>query len=169
MTVNTPLKTAIAFLLFVSTSSMTKAATDSTDITLSYTYAPYVSLTGTAPGASRFYDNSEITNSGAPLPVNIGTMGLESNVGGACDLIFSTANGFKLKHTITGNNLGNYKILYKGVEFNETSNPQLQLPSCTSAATDIDFELNAFSLSSIDFFLDSGIYRDVITVIVTTQ
>ncbi|MEH6456255.1 MAG: hypothetical protein V7749_08025 [Cocleimonas sp.] len=137
-------------------------------INLSLTYTPFVSLTGTAPGASRTYDNDDITNSGVPKPVNIGTMGLESNVGGICDLTFTTANTFKLLHTVTNNNLGNYKIHYKGLEFNEINNPLLSLP-CTSTATDIDFELNSFGFSNIDPFLDSGTYQDVITVVVTTQ
>ena len=144
------------------------ATSNTTSINLSYTFTPYLNFTGTAPGESRTYDNDVITNSGFPIPVNIGTMGLVSNVGGTCDLNFKTANTFKLLHTISGNNLGNYKIRYRGLEFNETNNPQLQLP-CTSDATDIDFELNAFGFSNIDPFLDSGIYRDVITVEVTTQ
>lgn len=163
-----PLNSAIVILLSIFATSSTNAASDGTEITISHTYTPFVNFTGTAPGASRFYDNSDITNSGFPKPVNLGTMGLESNVGGTCDLNFTTANNFKLLHTITNNNLGNYKIRYKGLEFNETNNLQLQLP-CTSAATDIDFELNTFGFSNIDPLLADGIYRDIVTVVVTTQ
>jgi len=105
MTFNKSLKTAIAFLLFVSTSSMAKAGTDSAAIKLSLTYAPYVKLTGTAPDASRFYDNSDVYNFLSPANVNLGTLGLESSMSGLCDVSFSTLHNFKLINTDTENNL----------------------------------------------------------------
>ena len=169
MKLNKPSKLALVSLITCCFAYTAFAANDSAVINLSYTFTPYVSFTGTAPGLSRTYDNDDITNSGFPIPVNIGTMGLVSNVGGMCDLTFTTANNFKLLHTVIPNkNLGNYKIHYKTIVFNETNNPLLSL-DCTSAATDIDFELNSFGFSNIDPFLESGTYRDVITVEVTTQ
>jgi len=144
------------------------AATETTVIDISHTYTPYVSLTGTAPGSSRFYDNDDLVNFVFPLSVNLGTMGLESNVGGNCDLNFTTANNFKLLHTVTSNNLGDYSIQYEGQVFNEASNPQLVMP-CTSAATDLNFILNGISFSGFDFFIQDGVYQDVVSVVVTTQ
>ena len=167
----TPSKLAyLAILSIFSTcfSFQAFATTDSTVIDISHTYTPYVNFTGTAPGASRFYDNDDLVNFIFPLSVNLGTMGLESNVGGNCDINFTTANDFKLRHTVSNNNLGNYSIQYEGEVFNEASNPQLELP-CTSAATDINFILNGISFSGFDFFIAAGVYQDVVNVVVTTQ
>ncbi len=95
-------------------------------------------------------------------------MGLESNVGGNCDLNFTTANNFQLLHTVNSNNLGDYTIEYAGLEFNQANNPQLELP-CTSPATDLNFILNGISFSGFDFFIQAGVYQDIVNVVVTTQ
>ncbi len=168
MILNKPLKTAITFLLTVFAFSTTNAATDSTEITLSHTYEPYVKFTGTAPGASRFYDNNDVADYIFPVQVNLGTMGLASNVSGDCDLDFSTLNNFKLLHTVSNQNLSNYSIMYQGQSFEEISNPQLTIP-CNTTPTDIDFILNGPTLAGIDFYIAAGTYRDVVTVTVTTQ
>lgn len=165
---NKPLKTAIAFLLTVSAFSTTNAATDTAEITLSHTYDPYVNFTGTAPGASRFYDNGDVYNFIFPATVNLGTMGLESNISGDCDIDFTTMNGFKLEHTVSNESLSNYRIEYQGETFEEGNNPQLTIP-CSSTPTDLDFVLIGLSLSGFDLFIPAGIYRDVVSVTVTTQ
>lgn len=164
-----PLKLLSVALIATSFSYITYAATtDKAVIDISTSYAPYVNFTGTAPGASRFYDNDDLVNFIFPLSVNLGTMGLESNVGGNCDINFTTANGFQLLHTINNRNLGDYTIQYKGEVFSQSSNPQLELP-CTSSATDLNFILNGISFSGFDFFIDAGIYQDIVNVVVTTQ
>ncbi|GAA0396087.1 hypothetical protein GCM10009133_01460 [Cocleimonas flava] len=168
MKLNKPLNTAIALLLTVSAFSTAHAASDNTEITLSHTYAPYVNFTGTAPGASRFYDNGDVLNFIFPVQVNLGTMGLASNVSGDCDLDFSTQNNFKLRHTVNNDDLANYRIIYRTVTFEETSNPQLSIP-CNTNPTDLDFILVGWSLAGFDAFIPAGIYRDVVTVTVTTQ
>lgn len=147
---------------------MTKADTDSTDITISHTYTPYVNLIGTAPGASRFYDNDDIVNFIFPITVNLGTMGLESNVSGDCDLDFTTANGFRLLHMVSGQNLANYEVLYEGQSFSQSANPGLTIP-CNTTPTDIDFRILGLSLAGFDFLIPAGVYQDIVTVTVTTQ
>ena len=146
------------------------AVSDSTAIDISHTYTPYVKFTGTAPGSSRFYSNSVLTQGQTPLADNLGTMGLESNLIGNCSLDFTSDNTFKLLHTVSGVNLGDYTLRYSGLEFNEANNPQLELP-CTSAATDLDFILNNKSKIGIGNgkFIAAGIYQDIIHVVVTTQ
>lgn len=165
---NNPLNTAIVLLLSMLAWSSTQAVTNDTEITISHTYTPYVNFTGTAPGASRFYDNDDIVNFIFPVTVNLGTMGLDSNVLGDCDLDFSTLNNFKLRHTVSNQNLANYRILYQGQSFEEANNPQLTIP-CNTAPTDIDFILTGWSLAGFDFLIPAGIYRDVVNVTVTTQ
>ena len=71
-------------------------------------------------------------------------------------------------HTVNGGNLGNYIIEYAGLEFSQANNLSFQLP-CTSAATDLNFILDGFSFSGFDFFIDAGVYQDVVHVEVTTQ
>ena len=163
-----PLK-GIAALLALSVIYLSAFAdTDFTQIDISHTYTPYVNFTGTAPGASRFYDNDDLVNFIFPLSVNLGTMGLESNIGGDCDLVFSTLNNFELKHTVIPTTGGGYTINYQGQSFTQGNNPTLTIP-CTTAATDIDFILNNNTILGFDNFIPSGVFRDVITIEVTTQ
>ncbi len=166
-----PLNTIFVCFALVSSIVFTNfvdADTDSTDITISHTYIPYVNFIGTAPGASRFYDNDDIVNFIFPITVNLGTMGLESNVSGDCDLDFTTANDFSLRHTLSNQNLANYEVLYEGQSFSQNNNQTLSIP-CNSTPTDIDFRILGLSLAGFDFLIPSGIYQDVVTVTVTTQ
>ena len=146
------------------------AATDQTDIELSYTYTPYVKLIGTAPGSSRQYDNNDIANWIFPSVVDLGTLGLESNVTGSCDINFSTLNNFNLLHTVSGNSLTKYKILYQAQEFGLASNPTLTIP-CNTIPTTLEFTPTQIVFGNLwpALLIESGIYRDVVTVVVTTQ
>ncbi len=158
----------VAVLLCMSASLTAKAATDHADITLSHTYEPYVNFTGTAPGASRFYDNDDVYHFIFPVRVNLGTMGLESNTTGDCDLNFSTVNNFKLRHTVSNQTLSKYRVLYRGYSFSRSNNPELTIP-CNTTPTALDFILTGWSLAGYDGLIPAGIYRDIITVTVTTQ
>ena len=163
-------KTILACLSLFSYTAISHAASDQTDIELSLTHTEYVKLTGTAPGSSRQYDNNDIANWIFPSVVDLGTMGLESNVGGNCDLNFSTLNNFQLLHTVSGNRLTKYKILYQNQEFGRTSNPTLTIP-CTTLPTTIQFTPTQIVFGNIfpALLIESGNYRDVVTVVVTTQ
>lgn len=146
----------------------TFAANDSAVIDLSHTCTPFVKFTGTAPGASRFYDNDDLVNFIFPITVVLGTMGLESNVGGDCDLEFSTQNNFELQHTVIPTTGGRYTINYQGESFTQGNNPVLTRP-CTIVATEISFMLNNNTLIGFDNRIPGGIFQDIINVIVTTQ
>ncbi len=148
------------------------AATDTTVINMSSTYTPYVNFTGTAPGSSRFYSNTDIVNWVTPSVVSLGTLGLESNVGGNCDISFSTQNNFKLLHTISSSNLTEFKIIYQNTDFDSASSPTLTIP-CTTPATPLEFTPSSGSFFTnllIGFsFIPSGIYQDIVNITVTTQ
>ncbi len=163
-------KTLVACISLSVFSASIQAKTRQTDIELTLTHTEYVKLTGTAPGSSRQYDNNDIANWIFPSVVDLGTMGLESNVGGNCDLNFSTLNNFELLHTVSGNSLTKYKVLYQNQEFGRTSNPTLTIP-CTTLPTNIQFTPTQVVFGNIfpALFIQSGNYRDVITVVVTTQ
>ena len=165
---NNPLHKVIFSLAILLNSTFSHAATDNTVIDFSHTYTPYVNLVGTAPGAERFYDNDDLVNFIFPLSVNLGTMGLQSNIGGDCDLEFSTLNNFELKHTVIPTTGGEYTINYQGQSFNANSNPILTIP-CTTAPTDINFILNNLTIIGFDNFIPSGLFQDIVTVVVTTQ
>ncbi|MGK0270887.1 MAG: hypothetical protein ACI88H_001538 [Cocleimonas sp.] len=164
----TPLSLVLITIFTSSILNVANATTDSTVIELSHTYTPYVNFTGTAPGASRFYDNDDLVNFIFPLTVVLGTMGLESNVGGNCDMEFSTLNDFELKHTVIPTSGAEFTINYQGQTFTKGNNPTLTTP-CTTSATDISFELNNLTLIGFDNFIPSGLFKDIVTVVVTTQ
>jgi len=146
------------------------AATDQTDIDIEVTHAPYVNLIGTAPGSTRYYGNNDIANWIFPSIVDLGTLGLESSVSGNCDLNFTTTNDFKLLHTISGNSLTKYKIIYQSQDFLATSNPTLTIP-CNTAPTTIEFSPTQIVFGNIfpALLIEAGVYQDVVTVVVTTQ
>lgn len=154
------------------------AATDETVIDLSYTYTPYVNFIGTAAGASRFYDNGELASGFNTIWVNLGTLGLESNVPGNCDLSFTTVNNFTLLSTssnggnLGGGSIGAYSLRYRNQVFGNAANPSnldTSLP-CSSLATPIDFKLNRnFSFIGFNRAIRAGVYQDIVNITVTTQ
>ena len=167
--INRPIITVCILITALLSQSNAFAASDETDIDISVTHTEYVNFTGTAPGASKFYDNDDLVNFIFPIAVNLGTMGLESNVAGDCDMNFSTLNSFRLLHTLNNQNLSDNSILYEGQTFSQASNQVLTIP-CNTTPTDLNFILTGgISLVGIDFLIPSGVYRDVVTVTVTTQ
>lgn len=146
------------------------AATDQTGIDISVTHAPYVTLIGTAPGSTRYYGNNDIANWIFPSIVDLGTLGLESSVSGNCDINFSTANNFRLLHTVSGNSLTKYKIIYQSQDFRDTNNPTLSIP-CNTVPTNIEFSPTQLVFGNLfpALLIESGVYRDIVTVVVTTQ
>ena len=171
------LKNVFILQLFFSVSS-SYAASDSTVIDISHTYTPYINFTGSAAGASRFYDNSELSSGFTPIWVNLGTLGLESNVSGNCDLSFTTTNNFTLLNTTSagsnlgGGSIGDYSLRFKNQVFGNSTTPSnlsLVLP-CTNLATPIDFKLDRrFTFVSFDNAIRAGVYQDIVNIVVTIQ
>lgn len=166
--IKTPIHLALLLVYSILLPNIAYSASDDSVIELSHTYEPYVNFTGTAPGASRFYDNDDLVNFVFPLTVVLGTMGLESNVGGNCDLDFTTLNNFELQHTVIPTTGGEYTINYQGETFTAGDNPTLTIP-CTTSPTDISFILNNLTIIGFDNFIPSGVFKDIVTVVVTTQ
>ena len=159
--------TPYVLLIFVASSF---ATTDTAIINLSTTYAPYMKFSGTAPGSSRSYGNSDIANWVFPNSFDLGTLGLESKISGDCDINFSTQNNFSLLHTISSSNLTKYKVIYQSQEFSGTSNPTLTTP-CTTLPTTMKFAPTQLVLgnSSPTALIESGVYQDVVNITVATQ
>lgn len=166
----THFKKAVTGITLLVSSFASFAATDETSIDISISHAPYVNLIGTAPGSTRYYGNNDIANWIFPSVVDLGTLGLESSVTGNCDINFSTLNNFALLHTISGNPLTKYKIIYQAQSFSVTSNPTLTIP-CNTVPTTIEFSPTQLVFGNLypALLIESGVYRDVVTVVVTTQ
>ncbi len=152
-------KTLIAAGLFLASSSSVFAATDSTDIQINVTKDAYVNLIGTAVGSTNSFLTADIDNA----TVSLGTLGLESNSQGQCDMTFSSANGYQLKHTTSGATLVNYEISYAGVTNSATATNTVT-QSCNTAATSLDLVSPA-----LPAIVDAGTYSDTVTVTVVTQ
>ena len=159
---------SVFFLLLVSGSAST--ATKQAEIDLSYTYTPYVTLVGTAAGSNRMYDNNDIADWIFPRIVDLGTLGLESNILGDCTINFSTANSFDLLHTVSSASLTQYKVLYQSQEFGLSANPALTIP-CNTLPTTIQFIPTGIVIGNFweAALIQSGVYRDTVHVSVTTQ
>ena len=157
-------------LSFFFLTSGTNAVTKQTEIEMSYTHTPYVKLIGTAPGSNRVFDNNDIANWIYPVNVDLGTMGLDSNIPGDCDVNFTTLNNFNLKHTVSGSSLTSFEVLYRSEVFGTATNETLTMP-CTSVPTSIQFKATGIVFGNIweAYLIQSGTYSDTVNVVVTTQ
>lgn len=145
--------------LFFATTSIALAATDTTDIQINVTKDAFVNLVGSAVGSSSTFTTDDIDNA----TVSLGTLGLESNSSGDCDISFSSANNYKLNHEVTGETLVDYAISYAGVS-NDGANTNNVTTSCNTVASSLDLVSPAMPAT-----INAGLYKDVVTVTVVTQ
>ncbi len=152
------------------TTTNLQAATEHTDIQVNVIHDEYVKIVGTAAGSSRMYSNNDVANWIFPNTVDLGTLGLESNMSGNCALSVSTQNNFKLLHTVSGQRLTRYKLIYESHDFSETNNQGITLP-CNFTPTNLQFAPTELVFGNLfpSLLIESGIYRDIVTFVVTTQ
>ena len=142
------------------------AATDSSQINLAVTRVDYVKLTGTVVNASRTFsvqDIKPVGNRRRGPRVELGTLGIESNMPGNCDLEFSTQNRFKLRHIISNKRLTRYRLRYRNKRITRRRN-RMTLP-CNVINSPLEFQSRGRFRNNVE----PGIYRDVVTITVTTQ
>ncbi len=146
------------------------AATESTQIGIQVTHDEYVKIVGSAAGSSNTYSNNDIANWIFPNIVDLGTLGLESNMQGNCDLSMSTLNNFDLLHTVSASSLTKYKVIYESQEFSETNNPNLSLP-CNLTPSIIQFSPTQIVWGNLapSALIQTGTYSDTVTITITTQ
>ena len=162
-----PLKLLVAPIFLSLLFGIAFAATDSTEIGLQVTRVDYVILTGTAVGASRYFSVDDIKPAGRRGPgptVTLVTLGLESNMSGNCTLDFSTQNNFRLRHIVSNKRLTRYRLEYQGTRI-KANKPQIILPSCNVANSPLDFT----AVGRFRRRVEAGIYRDIVTIVVTTE
>jgi hypothetical protein len=151
--------------LFSFSVAITFAANLTKTIELEATYAPYVTLLGSVVGASKYFSIEDIKPlSGGKPRVTLGLLGLESNVSGSCTLDFSTQNNFKLRHIVSNQRLTRYILKYKGQKIKKNA-PTIVLPSCNVSLKPLKFTRRGPFKNNPQ----AGIYRDIVTITVTTQ
>ncbi len=152
-------------LLFSFSLTITSAVNKTQILDLNVTYTHYVTLLGSAVGATKYFLIEDIKPlSGGRPKVTIGLLGLESNLSGSCTLNFSTQNNFKLKHTVSNKRLTRYILKYKGKRISKNK-PTIVLSSCNVPASPLKLKRKGAFKNNVK----SGIYQDIVTITVTTQ
>lgn len=166
----TPTLIVLTFVSTLSAASSAFGATESTHISVQVTHDEYVRIIGSAAGSSRTYSNNDIANWIFPNIVDLGTLGLESNMPGNCDVSMTTLNDFDLLHTVSTQSLTKYKVIYESQEFSETNNPTLSLP-CNLTPSIIQFSPTQIVWGNLapSALIQTGTYSDTVTITVTTQ
>ncbi len=158
-------KTLLASALFLATSSMASAATDTTDIEILVTKDAYVNFTGDLQG--------NVTKTLALADVDattstLGTLGTESNTTGTCTVDFTSDNDFKLKHTVDNtlflHGAANYSLAWEGATITSGNPNSVSLANCDVAAS--NFDMTSPALPAV---VTAGTYQDIVHITVTTQ
>ena len=145
---------------FLTCSAM--AATDTKTINLQVVQGTYAELTGSAvDGGIGNINMNSITNN---KTISLGTLGVKSN-GSDCSIAFSTVNNFALKHDFSGALLKRYKLNYLGNTLSSNSETKIKLDSCVMSATALDF----ISVGATPSEIEDGLYKDIVTIILTTE
>lgn len=148
----------------LSTVNIANAAGESTDILVRVIHDQFVRLTGTVVGSSRTFSVDDVKPPNGSRPwVSLGSLGLESNIAGNCDLDFSTQNSFKLRHTVSNKLLTRYIMKYRNKKIRKNKH-SLTMP-CNALPTTLSFKRKGKFRNNVK----SGIYADVVTITVTTQ
>ncbi len=154
----------LAMIGVVGTFNTASAAGESTDILVRVIHDQYVRLTGTVAGSSRTFSVDDVKPPDGSRPwVSLGSLGLESNIAGNCDIDFSTQNNFKLKHTVSNKRLTRYILKYRNKKIRKNKHT-LTMP-CNALPSTLSFKRKGRFRQNVR----SGIYSDVVTITVTTQ
>ncbi len=162
-----PPKLLVASTLLPFLMGISYAATKSGNIQIAVGQFSYVNLKGTVVGAFKHFTVDEIKPNGNRRKgpwLKLGTLGLNSNISGNCDLEFTSLNNFKLRHTQTNKVLSKYRLKYKRKRITRNNN-HISL-RCKVRKRALKFQ----SIGRIqNQIIPAGVYRDVITITVTTQ
>jgi len=162
-----PPKLLVASILFPFFMGLSYAATKSGHIQIAVGQFSYVNLKGTVVGAFKHFTLDEIKPTGNRRKgpwLKLGTLGLDSNVSGNCDLEFTSLNNFKLRHTQTNQLLSKYRLKYRNHRITRKNN-LISLP-CKRKNKPLRFQ----SIGRIqNRVITAGTYRDILTITVTTQ
>lgn len=154
---------ALAGLLL--TSSVSFAATDSKTIDIEVTQGDFVELVGSAMDGN--VKTVTLSSIQAGTASTIGTLGVNSNLAPTanCDIAFSTINNFRLRHETSGDTIRNYFLTYNGANISSNADTDAnQTLGCQEVASNLDFTPNGTLMENAP----SGVYKDTVTVTITT-
>ena len=150
---------SVMFGIFSSTAI---AVTDTKTINLQVVQGTYAELTGTAiDGGIGNINMDSITDN---KTISLGTLGVKSN-GSDCSIAFSTLNNYVLKHEQSGTQLKQYKLSYLGNTLSNNADASIKLDSCVMTASALDF----ISVGNTPDEIEDGLYKDIVTIILTTE
>ena len=150
-------------LLLVAFFNVANAADDSSNIYISVGQQEYLYMVGTAVGGTNNFSVGDIEPTGTAPIVSLGTLVFESNVTGDCSLNVSTANDFKLRHTVSNVKLTRFRLRYKGKNLSR-SQPVKTFP-CNSPLSSLNF----MAVGIFNSNPEAGVFQDTVTLTVTTQ
>ena len=158
-------KTLFTSALFLATSSLAMAASDTTDIEINVTKDAYVNFTGTLQGnIVKALTLADVNSSTTTL----GTLGTESNTTGTCDVTFASDNDFKLVHaddaTLFLHGASQYTIGWEGTTIQSGAANSINLANCNTAASNM-----TMTSPALPAVVTAGTYSDILHVTVTTQ
>jgi len=153
----------IASAVLLATSAAAVAVTDQTAVTINVTKDAYVNFLGNLNANPTL--TIPVANIGPGLV--LGTLGLESNTAGTCDVKITSTNSFKLVHTTNNTlDLGTYSIAAFNHNFlaANTVAQNTKTGSCNQAPANV--VMNGTVVPSDQA---AGTYSDTLTMTVTTQ
>lgn len=162
--------TLIAGLLLAS-SSVVIAATDTKTIDIEVTQGEFVQLTGSAVDGN--VKVVTMDNVKAGNPTDLGTLGVDSNIAAAanataeCTVSFSTLNNYSLDHETSGTSLRRFFLTYLGKNVSSNTDTDKDIVAdCNQVATELKFTPSGTVLA--DGAIEAGIYKDTVTIVVTS-
>lgn len=151
-----------AYSALVTFSHMAFAATNTQKINIRIIQAPYVELTGSASdGNIREISMDSITVNSI---TTLGMLGVKSR-GSNCSITFSTLNNYALKHETSGRQLKQYYLSYLGNNISSNASGKIELDSYIMPASDLNF----VSIGNMPAVIEKGVYKDTITMTLTTE
>lgn len=158
-------KSLIASAVLLATSTVAFAATDNGSININVTQSEFVALTGTAfdntAAAPATFTTTQLDGSFTGAALSLGTVGLDSNLLGNCNIQFNSTNSFSFKDGTT--TLVGYGLTYDGAAVAAATNIPKTCQFTAAALT-----LKASAALPVANLIAAGTYSDVITVTVTS-
>ena len=151
----------IASAVLLATSSVALAATSTSSVEIQVTQSEFANLIGTAIAAPHTFTSADMV---VGTSHSLGSLGIDSNLAGSCNMVFSSANGYKLNlgGTLAGATLVDYALSFDGTPIvANTVNSLCALPEAplSFAATTALPAANTIA---------AGTYSDVVTIVVTS-
>ncbi len=156
-------KKIISVAVLAAFTSVTFAATDTVDIVINVTKNEFINITGDV-GASPTVELLDTEVDG--VPATLGSLGVESNVSGDCNINVVSDNTYELLHTVSGTALHGgspYSVSWAGATFSPSNTAAINITNCTEAISDVTM-INPTMVAT-----EAGTYSDTLHITVTNE